>query len=185
MGKIIIISGPSGSGKGTIKKSIIEEFSSLEELVTTTTRKLRDEDTLGKTYNFVSKKEFENWIKNDELVEYDFHFGNYYGSRTKDVKKVLDGGKDILIEVDVKGAMTFKEKFVDAKLIFIEPPTIKELEKRIIKRDNPSQIDLKKRLTRVEEELKYTRKFDFIIVNDDLEIALNEAKQIVASILGN
>ncbi|MFA5763208.1 MAG: guanylate kinase [archaeon] len=185
MNKIIIISGPSGAGKGTIKKYLLNEFDSLKELVTTTTRAKRKEDVAGKTYNFVSKEKFESWIKKDELIEYDFHFGNYYGSRISDVEKILKNKKNILIEVDVKGAMTFKEKFSDAKMIFIKPPTINELKKRIIARDKPTKEDLNQRITRVKEEYKFVKKFDFVVINNDLTIAKNETKKIVKNIVGN
>jgi guanylate kinase len=179
MEKVFVISGPSGSGKGTIIKAIREEFGNMAKLVTTTTRAPRGEDVAGKTYNFVSKEEFEQWIKNDEIIEYNFHFDNYYGSRKKDVEDLLLKGKNVLIEVEVKGAMTFKEKLPKAVLIFIKPPTIEELRKRILGREDPGKEELEKRIARAEEELVYAEKYDYVVVNDVLETAINETKEII------
>jgi guanylate kinase len=179
MGKVFVISGPSGSGKGTIIKAIREAFPNLEKLVTTTTREPREEDVPGKTYNFVSKEEFEKWIKNDEIIEYNFHFDNYYGSRKKDIEDLLSKGKNVLIEVEVKGAMTFKEKIPEAILIFIKPPSIDELRKRILGREDPGKEELEKRVSRAEEELSYAEKYDYVVVNDILETAIKATREII------
>jgi len=179
MEKVFVISGPSGSGKGTIIKAIREEFPNIEKLVTTTTRAPREEDIPGKTYNFVSKEEFEKWIEDDEIIEYNFHFDNYYGSRKKDVEDLLSKGKNVLIEVEVKGAMTFKEKLPETVLIFIKPPSIEELRKRILGREDPGEEELEKRVARAKGEMAYAEKYDYVVVNDDLETAIKETKEII------
>jgi guanylate kinase len=182
---IIILAGPSGVGKGTIKRFLLKEFKNLEELVTTTTRSPRKEDIHGKTYHFVSKEFFKKLIEQNKLIEYDFHFDNYYGSRKEDVEKILSSGNNVLIEVEVKGAMTFKENFPNAKTIFILPPSVDALKERILKRERIGEEELEKRISRFEEEKKYVDLFDYVIVNDDLTTALKEVKEKVLKIISS
>jgi guanylate kinase len=184
MNKVFVISGNSGSGKDTIMRAFLKERKDFVRLVTTTTREKRKEDIDGVTYNFISKKDFEELIKKDEIIEYNFHFGNYYGSRKEDVQKLLDAKKNILIQVEVKGAMTFKEKIENAILIFIKAPSLEVLKERIIKRETINDEELNSRIKRAEEELSYENKYDYSVVNDDLEEAIKEFTKIIDNELG-
>lgn len=178
MNKIYVISGPSGVGKGTIAKQILAKNGNLTLSVSCTTRYMREGETRGKDYFFISKEEFEKKIQNDEFLEYDNHFETYYGTPKDFVFDKLKTG-DVLLEIDVNGALKVKKNYPDAVLIFIMPPSTDELKRRLIARNTETFDKIEGRLARVEEEIKKSDKFDFIVVNDVLSQAVTEVMDII------
>jgi guanylate kinase len=177
MVKIFVFSGFSGAGKGTIIYEILKSIPNTKKLPNSTSRKKRKDDLGDK--NYFSKKEFESMIKNNELIEYDFHFGNYYGTRKKDLADLLKDKKIVLLELDVIGTINFKKQYPKIKTIFILPPSIKTLKKRLNKRGKMSKEQFILRSERMLKELSYIDKYDYIIVNDDLKKAVSEVKSII------
>lgn len=178
-GKIIVISAASGSGKTTIVRSLLSQMPELEFSISATTRSKRENEIDGKHYRFISDKEFEEKISNDEFIEWQQFYDYYYGTLKKDVEKKLNEGKSIVFEVDVKGALSIKNFYNDAVLIFIMPPSIETLKQRLIQRNTESENDLRKRFERMEMELSYQDKFDHIVINDELDRAKKEVFEIV------
>ena len=178
MGNIFVISGHSGVGKTTIVYKILKQDKNIEKIVTCTTRKIRDEERNGVDYNFVSKKEFEQWIKEDKLIEYEKYAGNYYGSKKEDVQKIIDSGKNVMFVVETKGALTFKEKFEKPILIFIKAPSLNELINRLKGRGEDEKL-IQKRMDEVTNELAREKEFDYIVINNDLERAVEEISKII------
>jgi guanylate kinase len=177
MPKVIILSGHSGSGKTTIAQALIK-LSNLEKIVTCTTRKPRKGEKNGKDYFFLTEKEFEKNIKSNLMAEYEKYSENYYGSRKKDVKKILKNGKNVLFIVETKGAIKLKKIFSNSVTIFLKAPSIKELEKRLLNRGDEKNI-VKKRLLEVKDELTRKKGFDFVVVNDDLQKTIQKIKKII------
>ncbi len=178
MSKIIVVSGHSGSGKTTIAYALLKQNKNLEKVVTCTTRKPRKGEKNGKDYFFLSKKEFEKNIENGLMAEYEKYSGNYYGSRKKDVEKILSNKKNVLFVVETKGALTLKKVFPNAILIFVKAPSVKELENRLKKRGDEKEL-IKKRIGEIQDELKREKEFNFVIINDVLKTAINEVEKII------
>lgn len=186
MSKIIMITGPSGVGKGTIEKELFKDESlNIDFSVSATTRTKREGEINGKHYHFISKSEFEKLIKEDAFLEYSQHFNNYYGTPYKEVFDKINDGKNVLVEVETNGAVNIikrlKEKNKDDLLIsiFIVPPSIDILKDRIIKRNSENEESLNDRLKRAKEELSYTKYFKHIVENDNLESAVKTIKEII------
>lgn len=187
MSKIIIITGPSGVGKGTIENELfkINELN-LSLSCSVTTRKKRDGEVQGEHYYFIDKEDFINKINNDEFLEYSKHFDNYYGTLKSEVNKLLENGKNVIVEVDTIGAINIINKLKDKKennliSIFIKPPNLGVLEERIRKRNSENDESIKKRLLKAKKEIKQTSYFMFIIINNNL---MNSVKEIVKIIKG-
>ena len=178
-GKIIVISGPSGVGKGTIVKELLKATSDFSLSVSSTTRKPRIGEENGREYWFISKEEFLNGIKNNEFVEYAQFTDNFYGTRISNIENSVNAGKNIILEIEVQGAMQIKNKFKDSTLIFIMPPNAKELKNRLISRNTESQEAINLRLAQVDRELKESEKFDYRVINDDLNEAVIEILNII------
>lgn len=178
MGKIVIISGPSGSGKTTVCK-LLEKDRHVKKSVSVTTRQPRHNEQNGESYYFVSTAEFEKMIQRNELAEYARYCGSYYGTPLKALQEAL--GKDILylLEIEVQGALQIKEKFPEAISIFLLPPDKDTLEQRLIKRDTNKKDDLSLRLKTAEKELEYKDRYDFCVVNDDLDATVNTIRKIL------
>ncbi len=176
---LLVVSAPSGAGKTTIVKEILQQYPRFGFSVSATTRDKRPGEVNGKDYFFLSRMEFEKKIAADELVEHEEIYSNYYGTLKSEVEKSLSDGKDIIFDVDVKGALSIKSKYPEAVLIFIKPPSVETLRKRLEGRgsETPEQID--RRMARVRMELEKGESFDYIVINDDLKRAVNEVFDII------
>ncbi|MDI6799241.1 MAG: guanylate kinase [Actinomycetota bacterium] len=181
-GKIFIISGPSGAGKGTLISEAVKELDDIEVSVSVTTRNIRKGESPGKSYYFVSDEEFDKKIKEDEFLEWAKVHSNRYGTLKKLVRNLLQSGKDLILELDVQGAISVKEKIPNSILIFILPPSDRELKKRLLERDTENQGDVGVRLRTAESELKFQNIYDYKIVNADLSQAKAELIGIINSI---
>ena len=180
-GKLFIISGSSGVGKGTVIKELLKHAGNLSLSVSSTTRKPREGEVHGKNYYFLSKDEFENAIKNDEFLEWAEFSSNKYGTSKKTVEEQLDKGQNVLLEIEVQGAMQVKKKIPEAVLIFILPPSRDELEKRLRGRGTESEEAISKRLNTIEFEMKESENYDYKVVNDTVERAVGEILSIYES----
>lgn len=180
-GKIFIISGPSGVGKGTLLKLLLNKHPEINLSVSATTRKPRNGEVESVNYFFITKEKFEESIKNDEFLEWAKFADNYYGTYKKTVQNILSSGKNIALEIDVQGAMQIKKKIPEAVLIFIAPPSLDELKERLVNRNTESEETIKKRLSIVESEYNMKENFDHEIINDKLEKALEELEKIFFS----
>ena len=177
-GKFIVISGPSGVGKGTICNKLMNEVNAWYS-VSTTTREAREGEVDGVNYYFVSKEEFEEKIKNNEFLEYNIYNGNYYGTSKEKVVEKLNQGINVFSEIDVNGGKNIKKIFSDALLIYIAPPSMEELRNRLIGRGTDSEEVINNRLEIAKKEMKEAKYYDYIVVNDDLDRATNEVKDII------
>lgn len=167
-GSLIIYSGPSGVGKGTIIAPFIET-GRFALSVSATTRAPREGEQDGVNYHFMSKEAFERRIMQGELLEYAKYADNYYGTPKEFVERELEKGRDVLLEIEVVGAMKVKESFPEATLIFVMPPSFEELHRRLVGRGTESEEEIAKRLAAAKKEIGMAYHYDFIIVNDDLE----------------
>lgn len=177
-GKFIIISGPSGVGKGTICDVLLKELNAWFS-VSMTTRAIRDGEVDGVNYFFISKEKFKKRIEEGQLLEYNIYNDNYYGTPKDKVLEKMEEGIDVLLEIDVNGARNVKNIFPDALLIYIAPPSIEELKNRLVNRGTESLDVIENRLKIAEEELKQVDFYDYVIVNDDLDKAIDEIKKIM------
>ncbi|MBQ8417353.1 MAG: guanylate kinase [Phascolarctobacterium sp.] len=170
-GVLLVVSGPSGAGKGTICGMLREHLPDLGYSVSVTTRKPRTGEVDGVNYFFKTVDEVKEMIANDEFLEYAEVYGNYYGTPRKYVMDQLNAGKDVLLEIDIQGALQVKEHFPDGVFVFITPPSLDELCARIYKRGTDSEEVIKRRMASAADELTYASKYDYIIVNDIAEKA--------------
>lgn len=177
-GKFIVISGPSGVGKGTICDRLINDLNA-EYSVSYTTRDPREGEIDGINYNFISMDEFKDKIAAGDFLEYNFYNGNYYGTSKSFVLNKLEKGINIFSEIDVNGARNVKQIFSDAILIYIAPPSMNELKKRLIGRGTEDMEKINNRLAIALDEMKQTDMYDAVIVNDDLEVAIDKVKKII------
>ncbi len=177
-GKLIIVSGPSGSGKSTVTK-IVKDKLNIPLSISATTRNPRDGEIDGKDYFFLSKEEFKNKIANDEFYEYAEVHGNYYGTLKKTVEENLDKGLNVILEIDVQGALIAKEKKKDAILVFFRTKDMDILEKRLRDRKTDSEEVIQTRLKNAETELKYEDKYNYTIINENLDDSIQELINII------
>jgi guanylate kinase len=177
-GKFIVISGPSGVGKGTICNRLLNELNAWYS-VSTTTRAPRDGEINGVNYFFVTKEEFENKIKEGEFLEYNIYNGNYYGTSKEIAVDKINEGINVFSEIDVNGAHNIKKVFPDALLIYIAPPSIEVLKERLISRGTESIEKINQRLEIAEKELKEVDFYDYVVINDDLDKATDEVRNII------
>ena len=177
-GKFIVVSGPSGVGKGTICNRLMKELKAWYS-VSTTTRAPREGEVDGVNYYFVSKEEFKKRIAKGEFLEYNYYNDNYYGTSKKIVLEKMNEGINVFSEIDVNGAHNIKKIFPDALLIYIAPPSMEELKKRLIGRGTEDIEKIEARLKIAEEEMKEIDFYDYVVVNDDLETAINEVRKII------
>ena len=177
-GKLIIISGPSGSGKSTVTK-IVKDKLNIPLSISATTRNPRDGEIDGKDYFFLSEEEFKNKIANDEFYEYAEVHGNYYGTLKKTVEDNLNKGLNVILEIDVQGALIAKEKKKDAILVFFRTKDMEVLEKRLRDRKTDSEEVIQTRLKNAETELKYENKYNYTIINENLEDSIQELTDII------
>jgi guanylate kinase len=186
-GKLVIISAPSGAGKTTIVKHLLEKGVNLEFSISATTRKPRGNETDGKEYYFLPVDEFRKRIKNDEFVEWEEVYPDQlYGTLKSEINRIWSNGKNVLFDVDVNGGITLKNKFKNnAIAIFIMPPSVSELENRLKKRGTDTPEKIKMRVSKSQEEMTLATKFDNIVMNHHLDQAENEVNSIVTSFLEN
>ena len=177
-GKLLAVSGPSGVGKGTIVKTLIGRRADIVESVSCTTRSPRAGEVHGREYFFISKEEFVRRIGENDFLEYDEHFGNFYGTPKSFVRDTLESGKSVILEIDVVGALLAKQAFPECILVMIAPPSLEELKRRLKGRNSETDEQIQNRLDRLEYELSQKDKYDFVIVNDDLETAIAELEAI-------
>ncbi len=183
-GSVFIVSGPSGVGKGTIVKSIIDKREDMFLSVSCTTRAPRDGEEDGVNYHYISKEEFEKRIGEDYFLEWENYVGNYYGTPKKPIEEAMKNGKNTLLEIEVGGAFQAKQIFPDAVLVFVVPPTYGELKRRLLKRDegNPVAVSaIEKRMERALLEYEKIKDYDYIIVNNELEKAISDLEKIIDS----
>jgi guanylate kinase len=178
LANIFVISGCSGAGKTTIAEEVVSQNVAVR-LVTCTTRKKREGEKDKVDYNFFSRKKFEGLLKKNAFLEWAEVYGNYYGSLKSDAQKLLDSGKNVLIVVDVQGALSIKKIFSGAILIFVKAPSIDELKKRLLSRGKDTIEIINSRVNVARQELKNEKDFDFVVINDKLDLAINEVKKII------
>lgn len=180
-GKLIVISGPSGAGKSTVVFKALEGRDDVCFSVSVTTRKPRPGETDGKEYFFVDLDKFRSMVENDELLEHAVYVSNSYGTPRAYVEKKLDEGMNVLLDIEVQGALQVHEKMPDAVTIFIIPPTTQELEKRLRGRGTDAERKIEARLIRAREEYEAANFYDYIIINDDADKAANELSAIITA----
>ena len=182
-GEIIAVSAPSGGGKTTIVKQILKKFPEIVFSVSATTRPKRESEKNGIEYYFITEAEFKQKINNDEFVEWEKFYDYYYGTFKSVVEENVKYGKSVLLEVDVKGAISLKRIYPEAHLIYITPPSFEELVKRLRERRTESESDMKKRIERAKMELSVKDKFDYFIDNNDLNKAIKDTSDLIKKIL--
>ena len=178
-GKLFVLSGPSGVGKGTLREHALNDLSNLVYSISCTTRKPRAGETDGVEYRFITHEKFEDDIRQNLFLEYAHVHSDYYGTLKADVEKELDAGKNVLLEIDVQGALQVRDKIPEAVLIFVAPPSIEILESRLRNRHTESEEALRVRLSNAAKELDLQNEYDYIIVNDDLDKACEELRRII------
>ena len=181
MNKVVIFSAPSGSGKTTLVKHCLEVFPSLEFSVSATTREPRGSEEHGKDYYFFSPEEFRQKISEDAFVEYEEVYADkFYGTLKSEIERIWNSQKVVIFDVDVVGGLNLKKILGEkAMSVFIAPPSVDELEKRLINRDTDSEETIKTRINKAQEELEYKNQFDEVLVNDDLDKAKQEIEKLV------
>lgn len=182
-GKLFVFSAPSGAGKTTIVKEILKEFPQIIFSISATTRPKREAETDGIEYFFLTETEFKKKIGNNEFIEWEKFYDYYYGTLKSFIAGNIEVGKPVLLELDVKGALTIKRLYPYAHLVYISPPSFEELVNRLRQRNTESESDFIKRIDRAKMELSLKDQFDYIIENAELEIAVKEAKSLVNKIL--
>ncbi|MCD6111913.1 MAG: guanylate kinase [Bacteroidales bacterium] len=184
-GKLIIFSAPSGAGKTTIVKQMLDLELNLEFSISACTREKRFNEINGKDYYFISVQEFKKKIKENEFIEWEeVYEGVFYGTLKSEINRITDKGKNVVFDIDVKGGINIKNLYKDDALsIFVMPPSIKHLEERLKNRSTDSLETIKKRLRKAELELQYADRFDRVIINDNLEKAVKEAKNTILEFL--
>lgn len=177
-GVLTVISGFSGAGKGTLMKKIVEKYQ-YGLSVSATTRTPREGEVHGREYFFLSKEEFEQMIEKKELIEWAEYVGNYYGTPKAYVEEQLAKGKDVILEIEIQGALQVRNIFPDVTLVFVTPPTAKELKERLVNRGTEDLATIDKRMTRAIEESKFMPQYDYIVINDKLEDCVEELHQLI------
>jgi len=178
-GSLFVLSGPSGAGKGSLRKKMFEKVPGIRFSISCTTREAREGERDGVDYRFISTRQFLELLDQGAFLEHAQVHGGYYGTLDEDVRKVLDSGEDILLEIDVQGALQVREKMPESVLIFVSPPSFKELEQRLRDRATESEELLQVRLRNAQWEMERADCYDHVIINDDLERAAGELEKII------
>ncbi|GMU85955.1 MAG: guanylate kinase [Ignavibacteriales bacterium] len=181
-GKILVIAAPSGTGKTTILKQVLRKHQDIVFSVSATTRKKRDGEVHGRDYYFITREEFEQKIAENKFAEWEKVYDYYYGTLKEFISSTIEQGRHILLELDVKGALSIKKSYESAALIFIEPPSLEVLRERLTKRKTETEEDLAKRLSRAEMEMSQKEHFEYHLVNSDIQKAVNELDSLITEI---
>lgn len=180
-GKLIVVSGPSGVGKSTVMKKVMEQYDNLHFSVSATTRPIRPGEVDGKSYYFMSHEQFRTLIEQDALLEYAQYVGNFYGTPEKPLDEALSQGRDILLDIEVQGGLNVKKRRDDAILIFMVAPSFSELKRRLLNRGDTDPELCQKRLEWARWEYEQASQYDYIVVNNDVEQAANEIISILTA----
>ncbi|MGB9846413.1 MAG: guanylate kinase [Desulfotomaculales bacterium] len=180
-GILVVLSGPSGAGKGTVVSALLRKLPGLVLSVSATTRTPREGEVDGASYYFLSREKFLSMIQGEELLEWAEVYGNYYGTPRRAVEKALAEGKDVLLEIDVQGGLQVKEKFPDAVLIFLLPPSLEELRARLAGRGSEPEEEVERRLAWALSELRTFPRYDYAVVNDRVEEAAEKIRSIITA----
>ena len=187
-GKLIVFSAPSGSGKTTLVHHLLDqEKLGLQFSISATSRPRRGQEIDGKDYYFISKEKFQEHIKNKDFLEWEeVYTDNFYGTLLSEVNRIWQNGKVAIFDIDVVGGLRIKEKFPENTLaVFVQPPSLEVMESRLRNRKTDSEEKIKERLAKASKELEFSEKFDYVLVNDNLESAKKEAEKIVADFIKN
>lgn len=180
-GILVVVSGFSGAGKGTLMKRLVEKYDNYALSVSATTRKPRPGERDGREYFFLTREQFEKKIAEHTLIEYADYCGNYYGTPRDYVERELAGGRDVILEIEIQGALKIKEQYPDALLLFVTTPDAAELRRRLSKRGTETEEVIQKRLLRAAKEAEGIEEYDYIVINDDLETCVQELHGIIAA----
>lgn len=180
-GVLVIVSGFSGAGKGTVMKGLMEKYDDYALSISATTRSPREGEVHGVHYFYKTVEEFERMIEQNELIEYAQYVGNYYGTPREYVETQLDAGKNVILEIELQGAMKVKEQIKDVVLIFITPPSAAELKARLIGRGTEDMDTINARLSRAVEESVFMDRYDYLLINDKLDVCIDELHGIIQS----
>ena len=180
-GNLIVVSGPSGAGKGSVISKLMEVYDNAWLSVSMTSREVRSNDIPGKTYFFVSKEEFEERINEGVFLEYAIYNGNYYGTPRDKINEKLREGYDVILEIEIQGALKVKELVPDAIFVFILPPSMNELKRRLISRGTDSMDKILGRFKTAYKEINEVTKYNYVVINDDINVAVDKVKSILLS----
>ena len=180
-GTLVVVSGFAGTGKGTVMKELLKRYDSYALSISATTRNPRGGEVDGREYFFKTKEEFEQMIEADEFVEFACYVGNYYGTPKKYVQEQLAAGRDVILEIEIQGALKIKSQFPDALLLFIAPPSADVLKERLVGRGTETEDVIEQRLARAVEESKGIENYDYLVVNDDLDECVENVHQMIQS----
>jgi len=180
-GTLVVVSGFAGTGKGTVMKELLGRYDSYALSISATTRKPRPGEADGREYFFKTTEEFEQMIAEGEFVEHACYVGNYYGTPKKYVQEQLEAGKDVILEIEIQGALNIKSQFPDALLLFIAPPSADVLKSRLVGRGTETEEVIEQRLARAVEESKGIENYDYLVVNDDLDECVETVHQMIQS----
>lgn len=178
-GILIVVSGFSGAGKGTLMKALLSRYDNYALSISMTTRAPRPGEEEGREYFFVDRDTFEDQIAKEQLIEYAQYCGNYYGTPKTYVEEQFEQGHDVILEIEIQGALKIQERFPDALLLFVMPPSAQELKNRLVGRATESMEVIEKRLKRANEEAAGIEKYDYIVINDELESCTKELHALI------
>jgi len=181
-GALVVVSGFSGAGKGTLMKALLAKYKNYALSISATTRSPRTGEEDGREYFFKTREEFEHMIENDELVEYAQYVGNYYGTPKEYVCSNLEAGRDVLLEIEIQGALKIKERFPEAVLLFVMPPSAMELKNRLIGRGTEDMATIEARLKRAGEEAEGIEQYDYILINDEIEACVDRMHSLIQAV---
>lgn len=180
-GILMVVSGPAGVGKGTVCKQFLKDNPEVKLSVSATTRSPRPGEEHGREYYFLTKEEFEEKIKTENLLEYVWFVDNYYGTLKTAVEEKINAGTDVLLEIEVEGAMNVKRKFPDSVLVFVLPPSFTELKDRLTGRGTETEEIIERRLMRARDEFECIKHYDYILLNDSIENAVDSLEKILSA----
>ena len=180
-GSLVVVSGFSGVGKGTVMNNLVQRYDQYALSVSATTRQPREGETDGKEYFFRTEKEFTDMIAAGDLIEYACYCDNYYGTPRKFVEKQLDEGKDVVLEIEIQGARKIKKQYPDAVLIFVMPPSVEEMKERLSKRGTETASVIRDRIRRAAREADGIEDYDYIVINDDVDVCVEQMHQLIQS----